>query len=149
MGALFGTGAPAVSDYVAVFEIAVAVVLLAGMFVIRAGRVRLHRYMQSSMVLVNVPVILAWMMPHYLASVAPDVSDEIGILYYLIPTAMLVAGAAAEALGIYILAVAGTNLLPERLRFRRYKRWMRTELVLWWAVVLLGLTTYYVWYVSV
>jgi uncharacterized membrane protein YozB (DUF420 family) len=89
------------------------------------------------------------MMPHYLASVAPDVSDEIGILYYLIPTAMLVAGAAAEALGIYILAVAGTNLLPERLRFRRYKRWMRTELVLWWAVVLLGLTTYYVWYVSV
>ena len=61
---------------------------------------------------------------------------------------MLALGAAAEALGIYIVLVAGTNVVPERFRFRRYKLWMRTELLLWWSVLLLGITTYYVWYLG-
>ena len=49
-------------------------------------------------------------------------------------------------LGVFIILVAGTNLIPERYRFRRYKLWMRTELALWWSVVALGLSTYVLWY---
>lgn len=37
--------------------------------------------------------------------------------------------------------------MPERFRFRRYKLWMRTELALWWGVVITGLTTYWLFYV--
>ncbi len=61
---------------------------------------------------------------------------------------MLIAGASAEVLGIYVLLVAGTNWIPERFRFRRYKLWMRAELILWWAVVLAGVATYYTWWVQ-
>lgn len=148
MTALFGTGAPAFSDAVAVVEVAIAVLLLVGMFVVRRGHVRAHKYLQSSMVLVNIPIVLVWMVPQYLAGVLPGLPDEWLQPYYLLPTIALFVGGAAEALGLYILLVAGTNLVPERWRFRRYKLWMRTELVLWWLVVALGLAIYYVWYAA-
>lgn len=147
MGAWFGTGAPATSDLVALVEVGIAVGLLAGMFLARRGHIRAHMYVQSSMVLVNIPIVLTWMVPAYLEYVYPDVLAEISQPFYYVPTLMLIAGATAEALGVYILLVAGTTWLPERLRFRRYKLVMRTELALWWSVVLLGLSTYYVWYV--
>jgi hypothetical protein len=38
--------------------------------------------------------------------------------------------------------VAGTNILPKRLRFNRYGRWMRAALVLWSVALLFGLATY-------
>ena len=147
MGALLGMAAPSVSELVAVFEIGIALSLIVGMFVVRAGHIRLHKYIQSTMVLVNIPVVLAWMVPQYLRNVLPDLGSEIAQPYYWVPTVALLVGGAAEGLGIYILLVAGTNWVPTRWRFRRYKLWMRTELLLWWAVVLLGLVVYYVWYV--
>ncbi len=147
MGALFGTPAPTTSDLVALFEVAVAAALLTGMFAVRAGHIRFHKYLQSSMVLVNIPVVLSWMVPQYLANVLPDLASEYTQPYYLLPTVALVVGAVAEALGVYILLVAGTNWVPEAWRFRRYKLWMRTELGLWWTIVILGLVIYYVWYV--
>jgi uncharacterized membrane protein YozB (DUF420 family) len=145
---LLGTGAPIAADLVLLFELAVGAMLIVGMFVVRRGHVRLHMYIQSSMVLVNIPVVLLWMAPTYLSGVLPDLRREFAGPYYLLPTIMLVAGLTAEALGVYIILVAATNLVPERFRFRRYKRWMRTELVLWWTVLLTGVSTYYVWYLT-
>lgn len=130
----------------AVFEIAVGGLLVLGMFLVRRGKIRAHMVVQSSMVLVNIPFVIVMMVPLYLEYVLPDLPGEIAQASYLFPTIMLVTGAAAEVLGVYILLVAGTNVVPERWRFRNFKRWMRTELVLWWAVIALGLATYYVWY---
>jgi hypothetical protein len=42
---------------------------------------------------------------------------------------------------------AGTNVLPKKFRIKRYKLWMRCELVVWWATLVLGLATYGRWYV--
>ncbi|MCI4349948.1 MAG: hypothetical protein L3K15_00300 [Thermoplasmata archaeon] len=148
MGFILGNKTPPYSDIVLVFEFAVAGLLVVGAFLAHRGHIRAHMYLQSSMVLVNIPVILAWMVPEYLAYVLPGLPGEIAKPFYWVPTVMLVAGAAAEALGIYIMLVAGTTLIPEKYRFRRYKRWMRTELILWWAVLLVGVSTYYVWYLS-
>jgi uncharacterized membrane protein YozB (DUF420 family) len=47
---------------------------------------------------------------------------------------------------LYILLAAGTNILSRRFRMTRYKQWMRSVLVLWWLVLLLGLATYVRWY---
>jgi uncharacterized membrane protein YozB (DUF420 family) len=55
-------------------------------------------------------------------------------------------GPLPSLLGLYILAGAGTNILPQRLRFTSYKPWMRTALALWWLVLLLGIGTYLRWY---
>ena len=46
------------------------------------------------------------------------------------------------------MLVAATNILPQRFRFQRYKPWMRTELGLWWLVVMIGVGTYYLWYLA-
>ncbi|HXW67312.1 MAG TPA: hypothetical protein VEL82_05510 [Thermoplasmata archaeon] len=148
MSSLLGTGAPVFSDAVLLFEVAAGVALIVGLFLVRAGHVRLHAYLQSSVVLVNLPVVLIWMVPSYLDYVLPGVPSKLGQAFYLLPTIMLAIGAAAEALGIYVLLVAGTNLVPERFRFRRYKLWMRTVIGLWWLVLAMGLLTYYIWYVS-
>jgi uncharacterized membrane protein YozB (DUF420 family) len=147
MGGFFPSDSPVTSDLVLLVEVAIALLLLVGMFVIRAGHVRAHKYLQSSMVLVNIPIVLTWMVPQYLTYVLPGLPGEIGEQFYFVPTVMLILGAAAEALGVYIVLVAGTDWLPDRWRFRNYKVWMRTELALWWGVILFGFTTYYVWYV--
>src|SRR5438445_10453688 len=47
-------------------------------------------------------------------------------------------GGTAELLGLYIVIVAGTRVLPQWLRFKDWKRWMRAELMLWSIVVLTG-----------
>ena len=146
MGSFFASGAPFTSDLVLVFEIAVGLTLIFGMFLVRRGHVRAHMYIQSSMVLVNIPVVLAWMVPPYLEYTLPGIPQELGQTAYWLPTLMLVAGVVAEALGIYIILVAATNWIPERFRFRRYKLVMRSELTLWWVVLLAGISTYYVFF---
>jgi uncharacterized membrane protein YozB (DUF420 family) len=147
MTGLFPADAPAVADVAAILEVAMAVLLLVGWLLVRRGHIRIHRILQSSVVLVNIPIVLYAMVPPYLKYVAPSVPAHLSHPNVLVPTLMLVAGSAAELLGIYIILVAGTSWIPARFRFRRYKLWMRTELALWWAVVLAGLTTYYLFFV--
>ncbi|MCI4342532.1 MAG: hypothetical protein L3J92_00230 [Thermoplasmata archaeon] len=139
--------APNLSDLLVVVEIALAVMLVVGLVLVRTGHVRAHMILQSSIIFVNIPIVLYGMVPAYLTYVLPYLAADFGQPTVFVPTIMLVCGAAAEALGIYIILVAGTNWIPERLRFRRYKLWMRTELVLWWGVVIAGLTTYWLFWV--
>jgi len=54
----------------------------------------------------------------------------------------------SSLLGLYIVTVAGTNVLPQWLRFKHWKSWMRTELALWAIVLLSGVATYCAWYVA-
>src|SRR5260370_8479504 len=69
-------------------------------------------------------------------------------LYYEVAILHAVLGTTAELLGLYIVIVAGTNVLPQWLRFKHWKWWMRTELVLWAIVLLSGIGTYCAWYVA-
>jgi uncharacterized membrane protein YozB (DUF420 family) len=68
-------------------------------------------------------------------------------LNYALATAHATLGMITEIAGLYILLAAGTSVLPEKFRITKYKLWMRTVLVLWWVVLLLGLATYARWYV--
>lgn len=129
-------------------ELALAVLLLVGTVLVRRGNVRWHAHLQGFAVLANLPAAAVWMLPPYLDSVWPGLPGKLAEPFFLYPTLMLVTGIAVEALGVYVVLVAGTNWLPESLRFRRYKAWMRTVLGLWWFVVLLGVTTYYYWVIA-
>ncbi|MCI4373542.1 MAG: hypothetical protein L3K02_07875 [Thermoplasmata archaeon] len=144
---LFPSDAPAIQDLLAIVEVALAIMLVGGWALVRLGHIRVHKYLQSSIVLVNIPIVLYGMVPYYLQNIVPALGSQWQQGYVLVPTLMLIAGVTAEVLGIYIILVAGTSWVPERFRFRRYKLWMRTELGLWWAVVLAGLTTYWLFYV--
>ncbi len=57
-------------------------------------------------------------------------------------------GIAAGLLGLYVVLAAGTKVLPRRLRFQRWKAWMRAALTLWWMVVITGVWVYHVWYAA-
>lgn len=122
--------------------------LLIGARLARRRRYRAHAWCQSAIVLLNLALIALAMVPSFRRQVSPKIPAYLLKSYYVLAAAHAALGSITQLLGLYILLVAGTNFLPKRLRFRRYKPWMRTVLVLWWLVLLLGTGTYARWYVT-
>ena len=121
--------------------------LLVGALLARFRRFREHAWCQSVIVLVNLLLIVLTMLPSFRVHVAPRIPLRLGKAYYAVATSHAVLGTLAEGGGLYVLLAVGTTLLPPGLRIRNFKRWMRTVLVLWWAVLLLGVATYARWYI--
>jgi uncharacterized membrane protein YozB (DUF420 family) len=144
---LFGTAAQPAADLVLLLEISMGVGLMIGAWLARTGRFRQHAWCQSLIVLLNLAVIAVMMMPSFRVHVFPRIPAKLGKAYYALATAHAALGSVTEIAGLYILLAAGTNVLPARFRITKYKRWMRSVLVLWWAVLLLGMVTYTRWYV--
>jgi uncharacterized membrane protein YozB (DUF420 family) len=146
MRGFLGTWASFSADLNLLIQIAMGVALLAGAFLARAKRYAAHGACQAVVLILNLPMIALVMWPSLHTRVLPRLSTHLGKRNYAIATAHGVLGALAELLGLYILLVAGTDILPPAWRFQRWKLWMRIELVLWWVVLLSGLGTYYFWY---
>ena len=121
--------------------------LLAGAILARLKRFMQHARCQSVIVLVNLLLIILTMLPSFRAHVAPRIPLRLGKAYHALAIAHAALGTLAEGGGLYILLAVGTSLLPARLRIKNYKLWMRTVLVLWWVVLVLGVATYARWYV--
>ena len=144
---LLGTAAQSAADLVLLLEISMGVGLIIGAWLARNGRFRQHAWCQSLIVLLNLAVIAVMMMPSFRVHVFPRIPAKLGKAYYALATAHAALGGVTEIAGLYILLAAGTSLLPDRFRFTKYKMWMRSVLVLWWIVLLLGIATYTRWYV--
>ncbi len=140
-----GTGATFGSDVNLVVQFLMGAALVLGTILARGGRYRAHAVCQTSVVLLNLVFIASIMLPPFARDVVPALPRRLGQTYYLLPALHATLGTGAEILGLYIVIRAGTNWLPEKLRFQNYKAWMRTALALWWSVIFLGLATYYVW----
>ena len=141
------TAAPHYADVTLLLEIAMGVGLLIGALLARLGRFRQHAWCQSVIVLLNLTVIVFTMIPSFRVHVSPKIPLKLGKAYYALATAHAALGTVTEIAGLYILLAAGTSILPVKFRITKYKVWMRTVLVLWWMVLLLGLATYARWYV--
>ena len=148
MKGFLGTGATFRADLNLVIQITMGLALLTGMFLARRKRFRAHKYCQSSVMLLNLIMIFLIMAPSFHKQVEPQLPGGLKEAYSLVPYVHAVLGTIAEVLGVYIVLVAATKFVPKKLRFKRYKPWMRTELVLWWVVVVFGVCTYYVWYIK-
>jgi hypothetical protein len=144
---LFGTAAPLAADLVLLLEIGMGVGLLAGAWLARTGRFRLHAWCQSVIVIFNMVLIALVMIPSFRIQVLPRIPLKLGKANVALATLHATLGSGAEILALYILLAAGTRLLPEKLCITQYKAWMRSVLVLWWLVLLLGFATYARWYV--
>ena len=88
------------------------------------------------------------MLPSFRLQVVPAFPRVFRKRYYTVAMIHGLLGMAAQILGLYIILVAGTNIVPQSLRFTRWKPWMRAELMLWWIVLLGGMATYYAWYIA-
>lgn len=107
---VFPADAPALQDLLALVEIALAVMLVVGLVLVRRGHVRAHRLLQSAIILVNIPIVLYGMVPYYLENIAPSLASQWRMPYVWVPTVMLLAGAAAELLGVFIILRRGDEL---------------------------------------
>jgi uncharacterized membrane protein YozB (DUF420 family) len=144
---LLGTAAPLAADLVLLLEIAMGVGLLVGAWLARTRRFRQHAWCQSVIVVFNLVLIALAMIPTFRIQVLPRIPQKLGKAYVALATAHAALGSVTELAGLYILLAAGTRLLPEKIRITQYKPWMRSVLVLWWLVLLLGFATYVRWYV--
>ena len=147
MTGFLGTGATRAADLNLLAQVAMATVLAGGMILARAKRFRVHAWTQSTVLLLNLIAIGSVMLPSFRKQVASSIPSGLQDPYYAVATIHAGLGGVAEVLGLYVILVAGTNMVPSGLRFRNYKLWMRTTLGLWWAVVLLGVGVYSLWYV--
>ena len=148
MRGFLGTGATFGADFNLVAQFIMGVALLAGAFLAKHRRYRAHGICQTMVLVSNLLMILLVMWPSFRQQVQPAMSKVLHKWYYGAALIHAVLGIMAEALGLYIVIVAGTNLLPQRLRFKHWKWWMRTELFLWVIVLLSGVGTYYAWYLA-
>src|SRR5215472_12071209 len=136
------TAAPRSANLVLLLEIGMGVGLLLGAWLARNRRFRQHAWCQSVIVLLNLAVISVMMIPSFRVHVFPRIPARLGRAYYALATAHAALGSVTEIAALYILLGVGTNVLPERFRITKYKVWMRSVLVLWWVVLLLGFATY-------
>jgi uncharacterized membrane protein YozB (DUF420 family) len=144
---LFGTAAPRYADLVLLLETGMGLALLGGAVLARRGRFLLHACCQSAVVLLNFAIIVLIMVPSFQLHVSSKIPAKLAKPHYALATAHAALGGITEIAALYILLSAGTKILPQQFRLTNYKRWMRSVLVLWWVVLLLGLATYVRWYV--
>jgi uncharacterized membrane protein YozB (DUF420 family) len=148
MKGFLGTGATFGADINLVVQLIMGAALIAGALLARQKRYRAHGICQTTVLLLNLLMIGLVMWPSFQQQVKPALSRVVHKWYYEVAAIHAVLGIAAELLGLYIVIVAGTNILPQGLRFKDWKRWMRTELALWAIVLLSGVGTYCAWYVA-
>jgi uncharacterized membrane protein YozB (DUF420 family) len=143
-----GTGATFVADLNLVAQLVMGAALIAGVRLARQKRYKAHGICQTTVLVLNLLMIGLVMWPSFQQQVKPAISRGHHRWYYEVAILHAGLGITAEFLGFYIVAVAGTSLLPRFLRFKHWKSWMRTELVLWAIVLLGGIGTYCAWYIA-
>jgi len=148
MKGFLGTGATFAADLNLVVQLIMGIALLVGGLLAKQKRYAGHGICQTSVLLLNLWMIALVMWPSFHQQVGSALPRVFHKRYFTVATIHAALGVAAELLGLYIVMVAGTNLLPQRLCLKRWKPWMRAELVLWWSVLLSGVWTYYVWYIA-
>ncbi len=143
-----GTGATFEADLNLVVQVIMGGALIAGSLLAKRKRYTAHGICQTTVLLLNLLMIGLVMWPSFQQQVRPGLPKVLHKWYYAAATIHALLGVTAELLGLYIVIVAGTSALPRWLRFKDWKRWMRTELMLWSIVVLTGVGTYYAWYIA-
>ena len=141
-----GTSAGFGADLNLTIQLIMGVALIGGTFLARAKRYAAHGVCMTTVLVLNLAPIAVVMLPSFGQLVLPRLASHLHKRYYAVAAVHGVLGSAAELLGLYVLMVAGTNMLPEAWRFKRWKPWMRLEFALWMAVLLSGIGTYIVWY---
>jgi uncharacterized membrane protein YozB (DUF420 family) len=143
-----GTDATFEADLNLVAQVVMGIALIAGSRLAKRKRYAAHGICQTTVLLLNLGMIGLVMWPSFQQQVRPALPERLHKWHFATATMHALLGAAAEILGLYIAIVAGTRVLPQFLCFRNWKRWMRTELILWSIVVLTGVGTYYLWYIA-
>ena len=130
------------ADLNLLIQLGLGLLLFAGLLLARRSKYAMHGACQSVALVAALVMTGIWMLPAYHNNYGPAIF-KLGNRVNAAVAAHVVAGSVALLLGIYVVLVAGTQLVPKALRFGNYKAWMRTLITVWWLALLLGVLTYW------
>ena len=139
----FGPGT-LLADINITLELLLVAGLTFGMMLARSGNIEAHRVNQTAWVLVNAVLVALIMIASIRTFRLAHLSDlaNSGNLIIVIHATV---GALALLAGLW-LVLQMNDILPARWHIRGWKTLMRATLAGYWAVALLGVATYRVWY---
>lgn len=141
-----GTDAGFITDLTLIAEIILFLAVTAGVVAQRRGRYRLHDWIQTPAVVLNLLLISFVMVTSFIDNeVASTLPQRPGDAYYLVVAVHAGLGLAAALLAVYCL-LAGHKILPRRIGRLRY--WMWATYGFWTAALIAGVATYFVWYMQ-
>jgi len=139
----FGAGT-LLADINILLELLLVGGLTFGMMLAKSGNIAAHRVNQSAWVMVNAVLVALIMIPSIRTFKLAHLSD-LGNSGNLIVVVHAAIGAATLIAGLW-LVLQMNDILPARWHIRGWKTLMRATLAGYWAIALLGIATYRVWY---
>lgn len=136
--------APLIPDVNLMLNVLLVAGLTFGAWLARRGNVTAHRYNQTLWVLLNA-VLVILIMARGMENVALESLADLAPVHYWVPWLHALTGSVTVAAGIW-LVLQMNGLLPRRLHVRAWKGLMRATLAGYWLVALLGIATYYIWF---
>jgi uncharacterized membrane protein YozB (DUF420 family) len=139
----FGLGTM-LADVNITLEVLLVAGLTFGMLLARRGNIEAHRVNQTAWVLVNGVLVALIMIASIRTLKLAHLSDLANSGNFII-VAHATVGALTLFAGLW-LVLQMNDVLPQRLHIHGWKTLMRVTLAGYWAVALLGIATYRVWY---
>jgi uncharacterized membrane protein YozB (DUF420 family) len=142
IGVFWGWGGNFASDVTLVLQLILGLDLLVGAWAARTKRYRIHQLIQTYAVLLSLVLIMMVMVPTFVREVLPRLTTELNNPSVLWSLVHALTGTGAIFFSLYTLISAGTAWLPDAWHIQNYRLWMRVNLALWWAALILGILTY-------
>jgi uncharacterized membrane protein YozB (DUF420 family) len=141
-----GTRAPLHSDLSLLLILFTAVLFTIGWRLAVHKNFKVHRWVQTSAVILNTIVVLSVMIASFIIYILPGIPGKLLEGTYGVTTVHAIIALLGLLLGVYV-ALVGNKILPERFRFKNYKLFMRTSYTLYMLATLLGVIVYITVYV--
>lgn len=142
---LLGTTAPLGADVSLVLTVLAAVLFTIGWRLAVRKRYEAHRWVQTSAVALNAVVVAAWMIRSFVLYVLPVIPAKLDQRSYAVATVHALVGVIGVVLGVFV-ALCGNEFVPERLRFKNYRLFMRSSYALYLVATLTGAILFVVAY---
>jgi len=142
---ILGTRANWAADLNLMVQIVLLVVLVAGLVQAKKRNLQVHHTWMTAIVVVNAVFVIAVMNPSFFRTLPSAVRDP-DALEHVLPWPHVLVGGLAELMGLYAVLWVRMDL-PESMRIRNIKWFMRITFLLWALALVGGIVLYWVWYV--
>ncbi len=143
-----GTNANFAADMTLVLSLLVAAMFTVGFWLARREKYDAHKWVQTAGAVLNIILVLWLMILPYRDFIVRDAGGPRESVFYYVTTIHATVGFFAFVFGNYVV-LRGHNLVPQALRFNKYKPYMRTAYGLYILSTLLGVWVYVTWFVTV